>query len=67
MAAQIALGKVICLRCRHHDCFGDCPSHSAPVKRWRLSADVKHATAWLGGACIAGSAFGAVLALLCGG
>jgi hypothetical protein len=67
MAAQIALGKVICFRCRHQDCFGDCPSHSPATSRWKLSADLKRATAWLGGACIAGSAFGVVLALLFGG
>ena len=65
MAAKRAVaerGKVICFRCRQSAC--EC---LAPVPCLRPHGEVAWAIAWLGGACAAGTALGALLALLFGG
>lgn len=63
-ATNVGLGKIICFHCRRSDCVGPCVS--AP-QRMRWSPELKRAAAWLGGACVAGTAFGAAVALLlCG-
>jgi hypothetical protein len=59
-----ALGKIICFHCRRHDCVGPC---QAAPRKLRWLAEARRAGVWLGGACIAGTALGAGLALLfCG-
>jgi hypothetical protein len=64
VATNVALGKIICFHCRRTDCAGPC--RAAP-RRPRWSAELKQAGAWLGGACVAGTALGAAFALLfCG-
>jgi hypothetical protein len=63
-SSALALGKIICFHCRRSDCHGPC--RAAP-RRLRISAELRRAGAWLGGACLAGTAVGAALALLLGG
>jgi hypothetical protein len=64
MGAPLALGKVICFHCRRSNCSGACP---APGKKLHLiGRETRRALAWLAGACAAGGAFGAALALLLG-
>lgn len=65
MAATLALGKIICFRCRRSDCTGSCASSGGLVTR--LRTETRLAIAWLSGACVAGGAFGAILALALGG
>lgn len=65
MGATLALGKIICFRCRRSDCTGSCAS--SPGLASRLRSETRLALAWLGGACLAGGAMGAVLALALGG
>jgi hypothetical protein len=63
VATHAALGKIICFHCRRTDCDG--PScRAAPRRRRWLVGEARRTAAWLGGACIAGTAFGASLALL---
>ncbi len=65
VATNAALGKIICFHCRRTDCVGG-PCHAAPRKlRW--SGELTRAGAWIGGACVAGTALGAALALLFAG
>jgi hypothetical protein len=66
MAATLALGKIICFRCRRSDCAGSTTCSAAPRKP-QLALDARRAIAWLGGACVAGGVFGAGVALLLGG
>jgi hypothetical protein len=66
MAATLALGKIICFRCRRSDCGGSSACPAAPRKAG-IAVDARRAIAWLGGACVAGGAFGAAVALLFGG
>jgi hypothetical protein len=63
-SSALARGKVICFHCRRSDCIGPC--RAAP-RRLRISAELMRGGVWLGGACVAGGVFGAVLALLLGG
>jgi len=64
MGAHVALGKIICFHCRRTNCAGDCASGRSRVG---LPTNLRRAVAWLGGACVAGTALGAMLALLFGG
>jgi hypothetical protein len=66
MAATLALGKIICFRCRRSDCTGSAACPAAPRKP-HLAIEARRAIAWLGGACVAGGVFGAGVALLFGG
>jgi hypothetical protein len=66
MGAPLALGKIICFRCRRSDCAGSTACSAAPRKA-QLAQDARRAIAWLGGACVAGGVFGASVALLFGG
>jgi hypothetical protein len=59
MRASVA--KIICFQCRKADC--GCLDASAQPPRLKLA----WAFAWLGGACVAGTAVGAALALILGG
>jgi hypothetical protein len=52
----VCVAKIICFRCRRSDCGCTAP------ERTRLNAT--WAFAWLGGACLAGTTVGAILALL---
>jgi hypothetical protein len=61
VATNAALGKIICFHCRRTSCTGLCP---AAPRNLRWVGELKRAGAWLGGACVAGTAFGAALALL---
>jgi hypothetical protein len=68
MAATLALGKIICFRCRRSDCAGFGACSAAPRKSTlTMSLGLRRAIAWLGGACVAGGVFGAGVALLLGG
>jgi hypothetical protein len=58
MRASVA--KIICFRCRRADCG------CLPVAADRPRLRIGRAFAWLGGACVAGTAVGAALALLLG-
>jgi hypothetical protein len=64
VASNAALGKIICFHCRRHDCAGPC---LAAPRKLRWLAEARRAGKWLGGACVAGTALGAGLALLLGG
>ena len=64
VATHAALGKIICFHCRRTDCVGPC--RAAPKKR-RWLGEAERVAAWLGGACVAGTALGAALALLFSG
>jgi len=66
MAAPLALGKIICFRCRRSDCAGSAACSATPYKAV-VARQARRAIAWLGGACVAGGAFGAAVALLFGG
>jgi hypothetical protein len=61
-----AVAKVICFRCRESTCacVAELNLERAPTVSAR--ATVTRALAWLGCACVAGSALGAGLALLLG-
>ena len=61
VAVNAALGKIICFHCRRTDCVGPC--RAAP-RRSRWISEARRVGAWLGGACVAGTALGAGLALL---
>jgi len=64
MGAQTAsVAKIICFRCRRSNCG------CVPSGEWEVvgRSTVAWAAAWLGGACVAGTAVGAVLALIFGG
>jgi hypothetical protein len=61
-AADEDRAKIICFRCRRSAC-----GCLEPVPRLRPRNEVAWAIAWLGGACAAGTALGAALALLLGG
>jgi len=56
-----AVAKIICFKCRRADC-GCLPASSPVILRSQLA----WAFAWLGGACVAGTAVGAALALFFG-
>jgi len=58
--------RVICFKCRSASCACVSQWNSYP-EEWRLGPARSHvawALAWLGGACAAGTALGAALALL---
>jgi hypothetical protein len=55
-------GKVICFQCRR----SECACRQAVATPTSVRSDLGWAFAWLGAACAAGTALGAVLALLCG-
>jgi hypothetical protein len=59
MRASVA--KIICFQCRKADC--GCLAAAVEPPRFKLT----WAFAWLGGACVAGTAVGAALALIFGG
>ena len=68
-AASVA--KVICFTCRETTC-GCVASlnHQSPREVYDLRpprSQLTRAVAWLGGACVAGTALGAAVALLLGG
>jgi hypothetical protein len=64
VATNAAIGKIICFHCRRTDCLGPC---DAAPRKLRIIGELKRAGAWLVGACVAGTALGAGLALLfCG-
>lgn len=64
MAALTA--KIICFACRQSTCA--CVADlNRPLPDVPPRGEVGRAFAWLGGACVAGSALGAALALLLGG
>jgi hypothetical protein len=64
MGAGVAsVAKIICFRCRRSDC--GCLASGG--ERAEGHATVAWAVAWLGGACVAGTAVGAALALIFGG
>ena len=63
--------KVICFTCRETRCacvaaLND-PESNSGVVDLRPRSQVARALAWLGGACVAGTALGAAVALLLGG
>lgn len=63
-----SVAKVICFRCRLSDC--SCVAglnHREPAEPGSERSQLGRALAWLGGACLAGSALGAGLAFLLGG
>ncbi|HEY7954144.1 MAG: hypothetical protein ACHQ17_02640 [Polyangia bacterium] len=67
-SAQAA--RIICFRCRKSDC-GCVADHTraSPLPAWlgdSARAQVLWLVAWILGACLAGSALGALLALLVG-
>jgi len=64
MAASTA--KIICFACRQSTC-GCVADLNRPPPDSKPRSDVARAFAWLGGACVAGSALGAALAFLLGG
>ena len=67
MGADARPAIIICFTCRRSDC-GCLPAREAsedPPTGAR--AKLAWAFAWLGGACVAGTAVGAALALLLGG
>ena len=64
MGAQHAgVAKIICFACRRSDC--GCRSGAA-VDETSPRAEVAWAVAWLGGACMAGTGLGLLLARLFG-
>jgi hypothetical protein len=58
------VAKIICFRCRKADC--GCLPRRLPSEAEMPRLQLAWAFAWLGGACVAGSALGAALALLFG-
>jgi hypothetical protein len=61
VATNAAPGKIICFHCRRTDCVAPC---LASPRKLRWVGELKRAGVWLGGACVAGTALGAALALL---
>jgi hypothetical protein len=61
IAMNAGVAKIICFRCRKADC--GCLAASSYARPSQLA----WAFAWLGGACLAGTAVGAVLAFFFGG
>jgi hypothetical protein len=73
MARQGSVAKVICFTCRESSC-GCVAAINTGLKAKLKAAQVRsgrsqvtRAVAWLGGACVAGTALGAAVALLLGG
>jgi hypothetical protein len=76
-AADASEEKIICFRCRKSACRCPPPSrpHSSSTNAPRVTdvqpqasaRDLLLAMLWLGGACVAGGAAGALLAFLVGG
>ena len=66
---SLATAKVICFTCRESTC-GCVASLNTGGEVWDLRpsrSQLARALAWLGGACVAGTALGAAVALLLGG
>jgi hypothetical protein len=63
-AKGVAVGKIICIHCRRSDCAGPC---LAAPRVSALKGGKLRTLACLSGACLAGSVFGALVALLFGG
>jgi hypothetical protein len=58
--------KVICFTCHRSTC--SCVAElNKPAPELKPRAELVRVFAWLGGACVAGSALGAALAMLLGG
>jgi hypothetical protein len=69
MAKSTASAKVICFTCRETSCACVSAWNRVVLERRgeRAGGELARAAAWLGGACVAGTALGAVLAILFGG
>ena len=66
MGRALVSNRVICFKCRSASCACVSQWNDLP-EGWRLTphhSELAWALAWLGGACAAGTALGAALALL---